>query len=167
MGIALDQSIFFDIISHNLLFLKLKHLNFNNKAIEIIKSYKKDRKQITKVNTNNSNIINIGPYSVAQGSILSGIFAMLFTLDLHQITHPINHNIFNEYYSCNNPKSIIYVDDVYSIIQTKNNDIWSHIKKYLEQMQNYFNGNHLVINVDKTLVMIIRNSSKVDKKTKK
>merc|ERR1712055_1268564 len=86
--IALDQSIFLDIISHNLLFFKLKHLNFNNEAIEIIKSYMKDRKQITTINTNNSNIINIGPQSVAQGSILSGIFAMFFTLDIHQITHP-------------------------------------------------------------------------------
>ena len=27
-------------------------------------------------------------------------------------------------------------------------------------MQNYFNGNQLVINVDKTQVMIIRNTSK-------
>ena len=97
---------------------------------------------------------------MAQGSILSGIFAMIFTLDIHKITHPINHKIFNEYYSCHNPKSIIYVDDVYSIIQTKNDDIWSHIKKYIENMQNYFNGNQLVINVDKRQVMIIRNSKK-------
>ena len=162
--IALDQSIFFDIISHKFLFLKLKHLNFNNDAIEIIKSYMKERKQVTTINTNDSSIIDIGPYSVAQGSILSGIFAMIYTLDIHQITHPNNHNNFNEYYSCQNPKSIIYVDDVYSIIQTKNSDIWSHVKKYLELMQNYFNGNQLVINVDKTQVMIIRNSSKVDKK---
>ena len=124
----------------------------------------KNRKQITTVNTNNSNIIDIGPYSVAQGSILSGIFAMLFTLDIHQITHPINHNNFNEYYYCNNPKSIIYVDDIYSIIQTKNDDIWSHVKKYIELMQNYFNGNQLVINVDKTQVMIIRNTSKKERK---
>ena len=125
--IALDQSIFFDIINHKIVFLKLEHLNFYNEAMEIIKSYMSNRKQITCVNTNNSKIIDIGPYSVAQGSILSGIFAMIFTLDIHKITHPINHKIFNEYYSCQNPKSIIYVDDVYSIIQTKNYDIWSHI----------------------------------------
>ena len=155
----------FYIINHNILFLKLKHLHFNNEAIEIIKSYMNNRKQITCVNTNNSQIIDIGPYSVAQGSILSGVFAMIFTLDIHKITHPINHNNVNEYYFCNNPKSIIYVDDVYSIIQTKNDDIWSHVKKYIENMQNYFNGNQLVINVDKTQVMIIRNTLK--KKTKK
>ena len=79
----------------------------------------KDRKQITTVNTNNSNIIEIGPYSVAQGSILSGIFAMLFTLDIHQITHPINHKNFNEYYNCENPKSIIYVDDISILISER------------------------------------------------
>ena len=123
-----------------------------------------NRKQITCVNTNNSQIIDIGPYSVAQGSILSGVFAMIFTLDIHKITHPINHKKFNEYYFCHNPKSIIYVDDVYSIIQTKNDDIWSYVKKYIENMQNYFNGNQLIINVDKTQVMIIRNTSKKDRK---
>ena len=127
----------------------------------------KDRKQITTINTNNSKILDIGPYSVAQGSILSGIFAMIFTLDIHQITHTVNHNNFNEYYNCENPKSLIYVDDVYSIINTKNNDIWAHIKKYIDLMQKYFNGNKLVINVDKTQVMIIRNTSKNDKKITK
>ena len=40
-------------------------------------------------------------------------------------------------------------------------------KKYLELMQNYFNGNNLVINVDKTQVMIIRNTTKKEKNTKK
>ena len=34
-------------------------------------------------------------------------------------------------------------------------------------MQRYFNGNQLVINVDKTQVMIIRNLSKNTKKKKK
>merc|ERR1712055_1163265 len=58
--IALDQSIFFDIISHKIFFFKLKHLNFNNEAIEIIKSYMYERKQITTINTNDSSIIDIG-----------------------------------------------------------------------------------------------------------
>ena len=147
--------------------MKLKHLNFNNDALDIIKSYMNNRKQCTTVNTNNSNIINIGPYSVAQGSILSGLFAMLYTLDIHKINHPINHNNFNEYNNCENPKSLVYVDDVYCIIQTKNEDIWNHIKKYIEIMQRYFNGNQLVINVDKTQVMIIRNISKNEEKKQK
>ena len=73
----------------------------------------------------------------------------------------------SEYYNCNNPKSLVYVDDVYCIIQTKNDDIWSNVKKYIEIMQTYFNGNQLVINVDKTQVMIIRNLSKNTKKQKK
>ena len=165
--IALDQSVFFDIISHKLLFLKMKHLNFGPEILNIIKSYMFQRKQVTCVNTNFSQIIEIGPYSVAQGSILSGTFAMIFTLDMHKITHPQNHENFTEYFKCKNPKCLIYVDDIYAIIQTKNEDIWPNIRKYIEKMQRYYDGNKLVINVDKTQVMIIKNNKKKEKQTKK
>merc|ERR1712055_1058278 len=162
--VAIDQSIFFDIINHKILFLKLKHLNFGTEILNIIISYMNNRKQITTINTNNSKILELGPYSVAQGSILSGIFAMLFTLDIHKVSHSINHQNFNEYYHCENPKNLIYVDDVYTIVQTKNDDVWPEVRKFISNMENYFEGNKLVINVDKTQVMIIKNQTKNKKK---
>merc|ERR1712055_597362 len=165
--VAIDQSIFFDIINHKIFFLKLKHLNFGIEILNIIKSYMNNRKQITTINTNNSQILQLGPYSVAQGSILSGIFAVIFTLDIHKISHSQNHNKFNEYYSCKNPKNIVFVDDVYTIIQTKNYDVWPHVKKFIQKMENYFDGNKLVINVNKTQVMIIKNQQKKQKIIKK
>ena len=127
----------------------------------------KQRKQVTSINTNNSDILELGSYSVAQGSILSGIFAMLFTLDIHKVSHSINHQNFNEYYQCENPKNLIYVDDVYTIVQTKNDDVWPEVRKFISNMENYFEGNKLVINVDKTQVMIIKNQTKNEKNTKK
>ena len=67
---ALDQSIFYDIINHKLLFSKLEHLNFGNDLLLILKYFLKNRQQVTTVNSNISNIISLHDYSVGQGSIL-------------------------------------------------------------------------------------------------
>ena len=145
--VALDQSIFYDIINHDLLFAKLKHLNFGDDIINILKSYLANRKQATTVNSNTSKTIQLDNVSVAQGSILSGTLAMLFSLDMHAITHSKIHSNNKEYFTCKNPKSIVFVDDIYTILQTKDNNILDHIEKYIIKMESYYNSNGLVMNI--------------------
>ena len=78
----------------------------------------KDREQVTTINSNNSSKVNVGSHSVAQGSILSGLLATLFSLYMHLVPHNIIHNTNNEYFNCPCPKSVVFVDDIYTIIQT-------------------------------------------------
>ena len=43
--VALDQSACFDIISHNILIRKIRHLNFSENTLKMISSYLENRKQ--------------------------------------------------------------------------------------------------------------------------
>ena len=95
----------------------MKHLNFDQNTINLMTSYLDKRKQATEINTHLSKILTLGPYSVAQGSVLSGVNFVIFSLDIHNISHNVIHNNDTEYNFCSNPNNTIYVDDTFSIIQ--------------------------------------------------
>ena len=52
--IALDQSACFDVIKHDILIKKMKHIGFDENTIQILRNYMKNREQYVIINTNES-----------------------------------------------------------------------------------------------------------------
>ena len=99
----------------------------------------------------------VGNQSVFQGSVLSVIFYNIFTLDLPFITHQVAHNSHYENYVCSNPFLMSYVDDLFSVIEGNEENIWNKISDYIKLTKLYYNSNKLKINIEKTQLMISGN----------
>ena len=87
----------------------------------MIMSYLSERKQAVYINGNTSDTLLTGPYSVSQGSILSGNFYLIYTLDI-----PLT-----EYNNCNNTQINTYIDDSYGIVKETNKGLWNDIKEFI------------------------------------
>lgn len=79
--ILLDYSKAFDKINHDLFCAKLNYYGFSNLAIQFIKSYLCNRRQIISV-TNNLSSSAFIPTGVPQGSILGPLFFLIYTTDI-------------------------------------------------------------------------------------
>ena len=90
--IALDQSKAYQIIAHRILLRKLKVIGFSNQTNEQMQSYLEDRHQFVEINGTLSETLPIGPFSVSQESIPSGLLYQIYTLDLPLLFHERNRN---------------------------------------------------------------------------
>ena len=159
--VGLDQSSCFEIIDHNILLMKMKHIGFNVQTCKLIKQFLEDRKQYTEINSKNSDLLMVGNQSVYQCSVSSVIFYNIFTLDIPFIAHKTNHNSHYEYYNCSNPFSVSYVDDLFTVIECKEEEVWNQIDIYIKSMYKYYTANKLKINLEKTQIMLSGCKSKV------
>ena len=125
---------------------KLRHIGIDEQGVKLLMNYLKDRKQITEINTQKSDKLLTGPISVSQGSIISGLLYTIMTLDMHGQSHPVKHKNHTEYIEYKNPEMNIYVDDTYGIVTCSNKeDIWTKIKEFIINMEEYYISNKLVI----------------------
>lgn len=81
--VLLDYSKAFDKINHDLFCAKLNYYGFNNPAIQFVKSYLYNRRQIVTFSNNWSSAAFI-PTGVPQGSILGPLFFLIYTTDILQ-----------------------------------------------------------------------------------
>ena len=129
--VTTDQSAAFDMVDHRILEKKLNQIGLKFESTKMIMSYLTNRKQFTEINAHESQIkdcINIGVY---QGSTLSCLLYIIYSLDIGYVTHNNKHsNNINEY-RCGEPKLEIYIDDVYATISGEINTIWINIEKYI------------------------------------
>ena len=156
--ITMDLSSAFEIVPHRILKLKLLHLGIEEGTVRMIMSYLHDRKQVVTVNGNTSQTLLTGPVSVCQGSVLSSLLWIIYTLDLHNQPHRVKHNNHLEYSRCNRTNMCVYIDDSYSIVRETGKGLWEDVRSQIKLMENYFNSNELFVNVKKTVVMLITNS---------
>ena len=130
----------------------MKTIGFSEETIKMLMNYLKERKQYVQLNTNKSDILLTGEKSVSQGSIVSGLFYIMYTLDMHQQSHILKHKSHREYLECKNPSINVYVDDCFGIIKTENRNIWKLIDKYIRRLNDYYINNKLQMNVKKQML---------------
>lgn len=155
-GVFLDLSSAFDCVDHQILLQKLEHYGVRNEQLNLIKSYLSNRKQYVELKsinygeelTFNSNWVDLKT-GVPQGSILGPIFFIVFINDL------IN------YIGSKIPDvtPIIYADDTNAIISASNIDeLNDKINLTLQEFSIWFMNNNLIINSDKTNVMLFQST---------
>ena len=160
--LILDQSAAFDIVWHPLLLKKMEILGFQQNTIKLFTSYLKDRRQRVLVDSFLSNELSIGPLSVCQGSTLSGILYIIYTLN-YPLLNQASILPVHKYIEDKAPKTTTFVDDSNSRISlTKDKDNNNKIiKDELNKIQDYMNANRLVLNQEKSKILVITNDDKI------
>ena len=153
--VLVDQSKAFNIIDHKILIGKLKIIGFINQAIKIMENYLQNRRQYVAIQTAKYDCLLTGPRSVVQGSTLSGVLYLIYILDLPYLTHEENNNPEN-YRKCPLPNIKTFVDDCMAKVPNKKDSTLEiEVEKFMENMEDYASANKLIVNPDKTKVVII------------
>ena len=160
--LVLDQSAAYDVICHKKLLEKLEILGCDANAILFFKDYLNGRRQTTTVDTFQSDTLYTGPMSVCQGSTLSGLLYLIYTLD-YPLLFEDKKTTIEEYDKTEKPKTTTFVYD--SIVKIKMEDNPSkhniQIKTTLDKITDYMNSNTLVINEDKSKLLVITNKNEI------
>ena len=160
--LVLDQSAAYDIICHEKLVQKLEILGSNSTTTTFFKNYLKQRRQSVTVESFQSDTLESGPLSVCQGSTLSGSLYLVYTLDYPLI---FNHRKLSlqEYDVSRRPRTTTFVDDSSVKIQlsTDKDDNNAKISQTLDQVKDYMNANTLVLNQDKSKIMVLTKDDQI------
>ena len=153
----------FDTIDHTTLLQKMEHYGIRGSALNLIKSYLSDRMKFAEIDTSRSKLRQSLDCSVIQGSKMSGLLYTIYTNEIPLLHTLMNKPIFNKL--TNMPQAISktilhltinFVDDSTNVISTPNVDeIKDYINKFYSLLEAVYNTNKLIINKDKTEMMIV------------
>ena len=90
------------------------------------------------INTQKSTTIDNLNVGVFQGSVMSSLLYLIYSMDITSITHEKKHSDNYKENNCNSPKIESYVDDTYGIITENKWNIWQNINKYINKINNYY-----------------------------
>lgn len=141
-GIFYDFSKAFDLVDHDILIEKLRYYGVERRALYLLKSYLKSRKQYVEINCCKSYMGNV-EYGVPQGSVLG---PLLFTLYLNDIQ---NLQLFG--------KLIMFADDISVFYPYKHETaLKAHMEYDAAMIAEYARINKLMLNAEKTKLIRFR-----------
>ena len=136
LGVFLDISKAFDSINHELLLKKLYCYGMRGTIYNWLESYLANRNQYISLNSATSSLLYV-QYGVPQGSILGPLLFLLFINDLVHVSKLL--------------KCILYADDTTLLISGHDiKEMTSILNQELTAIQNWFNENHLKLNIKKS-----------------
>ena len=133
----------FDLVDHNVLLQKLALYKCSKRTLDWFKSYLLDRKQIVALNGAMSSDLVV-KYGVPQGSILGPLLFLLFINDL-----PMSLSVETN-------TTDMYADDttIHCIDHTLQN-VQRNLQLYLHNLETWCKSNGMILNTDKTKVLLI------------
>ena len=139
-AVFLDLSKAFDMIDHSLLQIKLTALGVRGRALAWFNNYLSGRTQSVNVNGTYSDTVDLS-LGVPQGSVLGPLLFIVFINDLPSVV-----------YFC---KIVLYADDTALFFADRNiQTIQTALQEDLNAMGEWFSLNRLLVNCDKTTVML-------------
>merc|ERR1719319_184451 len=153
----------FDVISHDILIEKMKIYGFNEGMMNWIQSYLSNRFQQVYIDGHLSPALQLEA-GVPQGSILGPLLYILFTNDLPEAIHNHEEENLNEKINSNCQlcgDACCYADDT---TFTKSNKDPTKLKQEIDEqyakLSEYMDKNRLVLNKDKTHLLVMATSKK-------
>ena len=138
-SIFIDFSKAFDTINYNILYKKLEHCLLKDPAINLIKKYLTNRKQIVQINKNTSKTRTL-TCGVPQGSVLGPLLFLIYINDLHLHLQDVNISQYAD-------------DTVISYAHKNQLGTQEILTRNLQYLYDWCERNKLTINVGKTKSM--------------
>ncbi|XP_045471754.1 uncharacterized protein LOC123678662 [Harmonia axyridis] len=150
LGIFIDLSKAFDSLSHKKLLEKLESFGIRGNVLRWFESYLRDRQQRTAVKKEGKTIksdIKINNTGVPQGSILGPILFIIFINDIERIFDAQTISCF----------MTIFADDTNLLVSDSSYPrLLQKMFVLLEKIQDWFEENDLILNAEKTKVVLFR-----------
>lgn len=137
----------FDCVDRKLLLNKLEKLGIRGRVFDLFNTYLNNRSQIVQINNTQSKIYET-KYNVAQGSKLGPLMFLIFMNDFFLLKLNGSLQLYAD------DSSITYISDNFITMK-------GAIDEDLKKIGNWFKNNLLIINADKTKILIFKSKKDI------
>ena len=132
--ISIDQSLAYNIVSHEILIKQMKYLSFSHNSVNLLKDYLSECSQLVHINGADTPQELPGPIFVSQRSVLSCLFFIVFTINFSEIFHSVRHTP-EEYSHCKESTMTAFIDDAQVLVEKTNQSLQSKLEDDNRKLQ--------------------------------